>query len=276
MVSDIQLSPAQKSDLQKAKNILSRSKQLLFTIGVLGQFLFVAYIVAFYGGVAMSGDYAVVNEHLGHGVVEGDFMGNLALGVHIFLAAVVMFGGPLQFIKKVRTHYPKFHRWNGRLFYVIAFVASLAGLYMNITRGANGGIPGFMGNALNAALIMIFSVLAWRTALKRNFVAHRKWAIRAFLMVSGVWFFRVGYGLWILLSGFSGLGMSQQMDGPFDIFLMFGHSLVPLAIAELYFFAKADSRAQIKKGIAGIFGLLSLLLVAGILMVSLVFWLPMF
>ena len=145
MVSDIQVPQIRKTDLQKAKRSLARSKQLLFSIGVVGQFLFVIYIVAFYGGVALSGDYTKVNEHLGHGIMEGDVMGNLMLVVHIGLAAVVVLGGPLQFFKKIRTRFPTFHRWNGRIYYVTALVVSFAGLYMNITRGSHGGIPGFMG-----------------------------------------------------------------------------------------------------------------------------------
>ena len=34
--------------------------------------------------------------------------------------------------------------------------------------------PDLWENALNAALILTFAVLAWRTAMQRNFVAHRK------------------------------------------------------------------------------------------------------
>ena len=123
-------------------------------------------------------------------------------------------------------------------------------------------------------MIVIFSVLAWRTAMQRNFRAHRKWAIRAFLMVSGVWFFRVGYGLWILLTGFTAPGTSPDLNGPFDIFLSFGHSLVPLLIIELYFYARSHADLHMKKVAVASVSVLALLLAAGVIMVTMIFWMP--
>lgn len=258
----------------KAHQNLKRITRLLFAIGVFGQWLFVFYIVAFYGGVVVNGTYEKINEQLAHGIIAGDTMGNLMLGVHIFLAAVIVFGGPLQFFQSVRNRFPTFHRWNGRIYYVTAFVITFAGLYMIYTRGAHGGLTMLLGNTLNAALIMGFSVLAWRSAIARDFKAHKRWAIRAFLMVSGVWFFRVGYGLWILLTGFTAPGTSADLNGPFDIFLSFGHSLIPLAIIEYYFWVKQQTNPKRIKTATRFFGLLSVLLVAGIAMIALIFWFP--
>ncbi len=270
MVSNNHLIEAEKITARRFHQIT----QLLFYIGVAGQWLFVYYIVAFYGGIAMSGEYERVNEQLPHGVIEGDTMGNLMLAVHLGLAAIVTFGGPLQFFPSIRKYFPKFHRWNGRIFYFTAFIITFAGLYMNISRGSHGGGVGFTGNALNATLILWFGVMAWRTAVNKDFVAHRKWAIRAFLMVSGVWFFRVGYGLWILLTAFKMPGTTANLDGPFDIFLSFGHSLVPLMIGEFYLWAKASKSIFVKKRATIAFGVLSLLLAGGIVMLAMIFWLP--
>ncbi len=38
--------------------------------------------------------------------------------------------------------------------------------------------------------------MALRYALARNIDAHKRWAVRTFIVVSGVWFFRVGLMLW--------------------------------------------------------------------------------
>lgn len=248
--------------------------RLLFAIAVAGQLFFVYYIIAFYGGAALAADYESINEKLGHGVIKGDTMGNTALAIHIFLAAIITLGGPIQFLNPIRNRFPAFHRWNGRIYYVIAFIISFAGLYMNYSRGAHGGTSGMLGNALNAVLIMSFSVMAWRTAMQRDFRSHKKWAIRAFLMVSGVWFFRVGYGLWILLTGFTAPGTSADLTGPFDRFLSFGHSLVPLLILEGYFYAKAHPNPKVKRFATGALGVLCLLLSGGIVMIAMIFWLP--
>ena len=273
MVSETQMS-TNNLPLNKATAGLARAKNTLFDIGVAGQMIFVYYIVAFYGGIAVSGNYEKVNEQLPHGIMEGDPVGNFMLGVHLFLAAVITFGGPLQFMSAIRKRFPVFHRWNGRIYFVTAFLISLAGLYMNFTRGAHGGLVSGMGNFLNAVLIMSFSVLAWQTAMKRDFVAHKKWALRAFLMVSGVWFFRMGYGIWILITAFKMPGTTANLNGPFDIFLAYAHSLVPLAILELYFYAKRSSSHKVKRYTTAFLALLCLLLVGGIGMVAMVFWLP--
>ncbi|MEL6655426.1 MAG: DUF2306 domain-containing protein [Bacteroidota bacterium] len=271
MVSTSQPLATQTSTAKRFQQIT----RLLFYLGMAGQWLFAYYIVAFYGGVVMNGTYEKVNEQLPHGIIEGDTMGNMMLAMHLGLAAIITFGGPLQFFPSLRKRFPKFHRWNGRIFYFTAFLVTLAGLYMIITRPPHGGATGFLGNALNATLILWFGTMAWRTAMQKDFVAHRKWAIRAFLMVSGVWFFRVGYGLWILLTAFKMPGTTANLDGPFDIFLSFGHSLVPLLIGEYYLWARAHDSPQVKKRASFVFGTLCLLLAGGIVMLSLVFWLPL-
>ena len=262
--------------LNKINKAFKMATNTLFGIGVIGQLLFVYYIIVFYGTNALNGSYEIINERVGHGIIDGDPMGNLAFGIHVFLAALITLGGPIQFIAWIRMNYPTFHRWNGRIYYVLAFLISAAGLYMNFSRGAHGGTPGAFGNGLNAVLIMTFSVMAWRTAMQKDFKAHKKWAIRAFLMVSGVWFFRMGYGIWILLTGFTAIGTSADLTGPFDRFLSFGHSLVPLLIIETYFWVKTQESLKVKRlAIAGL-GLLSILLIAGIGMVMMIFWAPAF
>ena len=271
MISEIQM----EDKARKAEKAFRTATRILFGIGIVGQWIFVYYIIVYFGGIAVSGNYEKINEHLGHGIIEGDGIGNFMLAVHLFLAAIITFGGPLQFFSSIRQKFPTFHQWNGRLYFVTAFLISIAGLYMIYTRGAHGGITMLLGNTLNAALIMFFSVMAWQKAMKRNFSEHKKWAIRAFLMVSGVWFFRIGYGLWILLTGFTAPGTSENLNGPFDIFLSFGHSLVPLLILELYFFAKAHANLRIKKTATVALGVLAVLLAAGVVMVTVVFWAPM-
>jgi tetratricopeptide (TPR) repeat protein len=64
--------------------------------------------------------------------------------------------------------------------------------------------------------------------------AHRHWALRLFLVVGGVWFFRVGLMFWLLLNkgpvGFD----PDAFRGPFLSFLSFVQYLLPLAVLEIY------------------------------------------
>ena len=272
MVQNIPLESQVVSTPTKVDKAFRLATRMLFAVAFIGQMTFVFYIVSFYGGIVVSGAYEKVNETLGHGIIAGDGIGNFMLAIHIALAAVIILGGPMQFLPFIRNRFPVFHRWNGRIYFTTALVVSLAGLYMNATRGAHGGLPLALGNGLNAALIFGFSLMAWRTARQRNFAAHKKWALRAFLMVSGVWFFRIGYGLWLLLTGFKGYGMGEYLNGPFDIFLGFGHSLVPLMLVELYFFAKSHTNTRVKIGGTIGLGILTVLLAAGIVVAGMVFW----
>ncbi len=258
----------------KANQLMKKATQLLFMVAVIGQLLFVLHIVSFYGSSFFTGDYEKWNTVLYNGLIEGDIIGNIALIVHLFLAAVITFGGPLQFIPKVRSKFPTFHRWNGRIYILTAIVISLAGLYMVFMRGVIGGQIMAMGNTLNASLIITFALMAWRTAMLKDFIAHKRWALRTFLAASGVWFFRIGFGIWIAFNFGTAPGSSEDLGGPFDVFLTFAHSLLPLAILEFYFYAKQKNSSIIKYATAIFLFLLSGILGVGIFMAAMIFWMP--
>ena len=76
--------------------------RILFSIGVIGQLFFVVYIVVLYGGSAILVPTKKSMNELVHGMIEGDAMGNLAFWTHVFLAAVITIGGPIQFINRIR------------------------------------------------------------------------------------------------------------------------------------------------------------------------------
>ena len=259
-------------DLANANQVLKATTRLLFGVAIGGQLLFLIYIISFYGATVMERTYEKWNEVMHNGFIAGDVVGNFFLVLHIFLAAIITLGGPLQFIPQLRTHFPSFHKRNGRIYILTAFLISIAGLYMVHTRGVIGGNLMALGNTINASLIMIFSVLTWRTAIKKEFIKHRRWALRTFLVVSGVWFFRVGFGLWIFLNGGSAPGSTEQLTGPFDQFLAIARALLPLAMLELYFFAKKNTGKLGKFIMAGSLVVLTILLGAGIFMAAMIFW----
>ncbi|QNQ11835.1 DUF2306 domain-containing protein [Sphingomonas alpina] len=257
-----------------ANKALKGSAIFWYVTAVIGQWLFVAYVASFYGGAAMAGNFERWNEVLVGGYVKGGTIGNVALATHLLLAIIITVGGPLQLIPYLRARALPFHRWNGRLYLLTAIVMSLTGLYAVWTRGTAGGFSMRFGISINAVLIVICVAMAWRYALARKIAVHRRWALRAFILVSGVWFFRVGLMLWIIAnSGPVGIG-GKGFDGPFVRFWAYGCYLLPLAVLELYLLAQGRSGPAGKLAMAGLLFVLSAGVGIGIFGAFMGMWLP--
>lgn len=231
-----------KSSKLWPNKLLNFTVQLWFITAVIGMWIFAFYVALFYGGAAFEGDFMKWNRVLPHGYVEGETMSNLAVGVHLLFAVIVMAGGPIQFIPQLRKHVPTFHRWNGRFYIAAAFLISFSGVYMVLTKGTISGLVGDISVSLNGVLIMLFAFLAIRNAIQRNFASHRKWALRLFLAMGGVWFFRIGLMFWLFING-GPVGFDPEtFRGPFLVFLGFGQYLIPLLVLELYFLAQEKQK----------------------------------
>jgi hypothetical protein len=242
---------------------LVASARLWFGVAVIGQALFLAYILAFYVPSTLSGNFAAwaKNTNLITGYVPGDTVGNLAFGAHVLMAAVVTFGGTLQLVPQIRARAPQVHRWVGRAFMTTAILASVVGLWMTWGRGTGEGLEA-IGISLDAVLILTFAGLAWRAAVTRDFASHRRWAMRTFLVANGVWFLRLGMVVYGLTRSVAGDALPSM--GAFFAAWNFGAYLVPLAILELYFLAQARGGAAGRFAVAGGLTFASLLMGVGI------------
>ena len=235
-----------------ANAMLTRAAQLWFIAAVLGQWAFLHYIVAFYDAAALRHDFAAWNRNtfLLKGYVPGDTAGNLAFAAHVLLAAIVTLGGALQLIPQVRTRLPALHRWNGRLFIVTAIAAAISGLWMIWVRGSRANVVAGIATSLDALLIIGFAALAWRTALAREFAAHRRWALRTYIVANGVWFQRIGIFGWTTFHQ-APLGMTQHFDGWFDLSWSFACYLLPLAVLQLYLHTRDHAGTRGRYAMAG-------------------------
>lgn len=253
--------------------LLQFGAQSWFVIAVLGQLIFTVYVAMFYGGAALRGNLESWNKVLPHGYIAGDAFGNAIVAAHIFLAVLVNIGGALQFIPQIRTRFPRFHRWNGRIYLSAVCLASVAGLMMVWGRGAVGGFIQHIGISFNAVLIILFAALSLRYALMRDFASHRRWALRLFMVVSGVWFFRISLMLWLVLNkGPAGFD-PKTFEGPFLYFLSFANYLLPLLFVEIYIRVKEAGRTA--QQIYGIVLLaLSFLSLGGVAAATMLMWLP--
>jgi len=258
-----------------ADGALKGAAVLWFLVALAGQWIFVAYIVGFFGPPTVTGEFELWdrNKMLKFGHVPGDAAGNIAFGAHVMLAALITFGGTLQLIPQIRARAIAFHRWNGRLFILTAFVISLAGLFLIYTR-ESPNVLDHLPLTLNAVLIMLFAGQTIGFAMARNIAAHRRWALRTFVVVNGVWFLRVGMVGWMAMKT-AVLGGPAKLDASFYMFWSFGSYLVPLAVLELYLRAQDRGNSTLKSTVAALIVVLTLATGFGIFGMTMFFWWPL-
>lgn len=245
-----------------------------FTVAMAGQLVFVLYILSFYGVTAAQGNFEAWNKVLPNGHVNGDVMGNIAIAIHVLIAAVVTIGGPLQLIPKIRSIFPRFHRWNGRVYIVTVVVASVTGLFVVWTRSATGNFMQQLTISINAVLILLAAWFALRHALARQLAQHRRWALRLFLVVSGSWFFRVILMFWIAVNGGPAGFDPKTFQGPALVTIGVLQYVLPLAVLELYFTAQRSSTFSVRIATAGVLLALTAAMALGIAVAAMGMWLP--
>lgn len=254
--------------------LLRRAGLLWFVVAAVGQTAFIGFILAFYGVRTVTGDLAGWNDKpLIDGYKAGDDMGNFVFAAHVLLAAIVTLGGLMQLIPAIRQKLPGLHRWTGRTFLVIAVFMALSGVWLALVRGTYLSVISNVAILINAVLILAFAALAWRHAIKRRFEQHRRWAMRTFMVVSGVWFLRVGLMGWVIVNQ-GPAGLTDDMSGPIDSVMTFGSYLIPLALLELYFAAQRSDGGLLKVFAAAMVGIAALYTAAGVFGTVAFMWAP--
>jgi len=247
---------------------------LWFAVAAVGQVAFIGFILAFYGVRTATGNFAAWNDKpLIDGYIKDDDTGNIVFATHVLLASVVTLGGLMQLIPGLRRRWPSLHRWTGRTFIVIAVFMALSGVWLAVVRGTYLSVVSAVAILINGLLILIFAGLAWRHAIKRRFEQHRRWALRTFMVVSGVWFLRVGLMGWIVVNQ-GPVGMTKDMSGPTDIVMTFGSYLIPLALLELHGAAERSASGVPKALVAALIVAASAFTAAGVFGTIAFMWLP--
>jgi len=176
-------------------------------------------------------------------------------------------------MKTVRNRFPKFHKINGRIYITAAFLISFTGLYLSWIKGSVGGLTGSIFITINGLLIMISAFFTIAAATKGQLKKHRKWAIRLFLCMNGVWFFRVFLMLWITIHqapvGFD----PETFQGPALNLLYTLSYIFPIIFAELYFIAKTKGNT-VKNSLSTFLFVLTLCILIGTFSATLGMWLP--
>lgn len=277
MTSATEISPGTRQPAispRRAAAVLEWTARAWFSVAATGQLLFACYVAALYGGGIVQGNLARWNTVAPHAYVPGATANNIAFGAHVIIAIVITIGGTLQLMPFVRRAAPAFHRVNGRVYVVLSVLTSIGGLFMVWGRGTVGDLSQHLGISLNAVLIMLCAALAVHHARAGRIAVHRRWAMRLFLVVSGVWFFRVGLMFWIVVNqGPAGFDQNT-FTGPTLTILSFAQSLLPLAILELYLRARDGGSVALRLSSATSLAASTVVTGAGIVAAAMILWLP--
>ncbi len=243
-------------------------------IAMIGQWLFATYILIVYAYPVTTGQFEQVNLAKPiTGYVNGDTFGNGMLFAHVIPAAILSICGVFQLIPWIRKHHPKWHRYNGRLFLALGLVGAASGLYLTWVRGSRLSDIGALGVTLNGLLILVFAASAWYFAIKGRIALHKRLAVHAFLLINGVWFFRLYIMAWFIANQGPN-GNTATMDGPFDVFLSFACYGIPMLIAELVWWAQRNKSHSKKWSITLVVSLGALVTLGGVIAATLFMWLP--
>jgi len=159
--------------------VFSLGKRILVAIAIAA----LAYLgVKFYSVEAMQ--YFNVNESS-----YGPYWAKWGwLLTHLSGGSLALFMGPLQFWTGLRLRHMRLHRWTGRLYVLGVAIAALSSLSLAFTSlvGPNFGVGLFVSGLVWLAATGV----ALLAALKREYVAHKHWMIRSYVITFSFVLFR--------------------------------------------------------------------------------------
>lgn len=257
-----------------AEKSLDNLVKIWVSIALIGQWFFAAYIISVYALPAILGNPELTFQvSPTQGLKSENGFDTFMLFSHVLPAALLALSGLFQLFPIIRRKYPKFHRYNGRLFLSLGLAGALTGLYLSWGAGFRLSNIGAIGVTLNGILIPIAIFFAWKTAIKKDFVAHQRFAIHSFLLINGVWSFRLYLMAWYIINQGS-FGNTRTIDGPADIALSIACYLLPMAIAEFIFWAKRKSSQKIKWAAVGLTFVGMAITLIGVGAASMMMWTP--
>ena len=124
-------------------------------VALLGQWLFAAYILSIYALPTLFGNSELTHSlSPGQGVNAKNGVDSFIFFAHILPAALMAMSGLFQLFPVIRRKYPKFHRYNGRMFLVLGLSGAFTGLYLTWGAGFRFSDIGSLGVTFNGILIL--------------------------------------------------------------------------------------------------------------------------
>ncbi len=101
--------------------------------------------------------------------------------IHILFSIFALAAGLTQFSNYILRNYKKIHRTMGYIYVIdVLLLAGPTGLIMGFY--ANGNALAKISFMLLASLWIVFTAMAYKTALDKNFVKHRNWMYRSYAL----------------------------------------------------------------------------------------------
>jgi hypothetical protein len=163
------------------------------------------------GFLATAGVGAAVSHYLLPPTNPGFLLFPLITALHIVLGGTYLALAPFQFVKKIRSRWPGYHRWTGRLLVAIGLVVGTTALFMAWIIPFAGWpervILGFFGVLFLVELGKGFlHIRARRTTL------HREWMIRAFALALAIATMRLIFIPALIVASTNGVPTHQQIE----------------------------------------------------------------
>ncbi|WP_242441682.1 DUF2306 domain-containing protein [Pseudoalteromonas piscicida] len=133
-------------------SVLNSAVKSWVFVALLGQWMFAVYIIGLYAIpliVGLTEQSAAASPASGHTKDAKVFFS------HVLPAVILATSGLLQLIPAVRKRFPRFHRYNGRIFFILGISGALTGLYLTWVTGLRLSDVGAIGITLNGILILI-------------------------------------------------------------------------------------------------------------------------
>ncbi|HKO02014.1 MAG TPA: DUF2306 domain-containing protein [Thermoanaerobaculia bacterium] len=122
---------------------------------------------------------------------DGHFAAHLRTTLlHVGPGGVVLALMLLQFSRRIRNRYRRFHRWSGRVVVVGGLASGFAGLYFGVVKPF-GGNPERVAALVFGGIFIVSIVRGFLLARRGDFDGHREWMIRAAAVAFGIATIRV-------------------------------------------------------------------------------------
>lgn len=115
------------------------------------------------------------------------------LTVHIVFGMIALLLGPLQFFSSIRKSRPHFHRLTGRIYLISILIGAACAIILAINHTiaiqkklvAGTGLLGLAGAGLLTSGMALWAIS------NRNFVQHREWMVKSYVITCGFTFYRI-------------------------------------------------------------------------------------